>query len=424
MGTGTMSLAEMRTWMLTNPGAVWGSVVFGGMLAYSFWKQPRADDEDPANREQIRQRQVARYNRERETLQQSARDFFFDGDLLAALQLLAGQMVSLLVVIEQPDQGSITPLSRVWADNSVRQLASSTANQVGEVLPVRVDAASAEAKCLRTMFKIQNLPAVLLLTGSQNFLVPSTLSADQLSTVLSNMILKAKESQLLQDPQALAVAHQTKGEWMCTQLLLSRGSLRPSDFVADPTAAAHTSVAVAAVPAPPAQESSTEWEPPREYLQAQQQQEFEQAMRADQMKEEEQAAAKAAAQHKAEEDAERAQIEEAIALSHQVAKDAGRNHVANRLTKEPVQDETPGIATVVFSLGAKGNVTRRFRPDESLQLLHDFLWAEHEIEHCELVAMGLQLNDNTKSVRDAKLAPKTRVMVQFETDESSEEDEE
>jgi len=83
-----------------------------------------------------------------------------------------------------------------------------------------------------------------------------------------------------------------------------------------------------------------------------------------------------------------------------------------------------GVATVVFSLAKGGNISRRFRPDETLQTLHDFLFAEHAIEECLLVAMGLQLTDKTVTVLEAKLAPKTRVMVQFESESSDEEDEE
>ena len=79
---------------------------------------------------------------------------------------------------------------------------------------------------------------------------------------------------------------------------------------------------------------------------------------------------------------------------------------------------------MVFSLAKGGNISRRFRPEETLQTLHDFLFAEHAIEECLLVAMGLQLTDKTKTVLEAKLAPKTRVMVQFEAESSDEEDEE
>lgn len=55
----------------------------------------------------------------------------------------------------------------MWADSSVKQLAGPTASQLGEVLPIQVDQDSDEGKCLAKMFKLQNLPSVLLLTGGE-----------------------------------------------------------------------------------------------------------------------------------------------------------------------------------------------------------------------------------------------------------------
>merc|ERR1712166_1097442 len=402
-----LAAAEMKTWALRNPGAVWATAIFGGMFAYQVYKQicGGGSGDDTQNREEIRQRQVERHERERQQLRQSARDFFFGEDIMAALQLLAQQVVILLVVVDRPDQ--ITPLSKVWADNSVKQLAGPTSSQLGEVLPIQVDQDSDEGKCLAKMFKLLNLPAVLLLTGDQNYVMPSSLSADQLIAVISHMLLKVKEQQLMSDPQQLAVQHRDKGDWMVQQMLLARGTLQPSDFVAVPEQAQHTSVAMADIPAAPPAADSNDNELPRDYLRMQQQQEFEQALLADQSRE-----------------AEAAQIEEAIALSHQVAKEAGMNHSAANLPTEPAADEVAGVATVVFSLAKGGNISRRFRPDETLQTLHDFLFAEHAIEECLLVAMGLQLTDKTVTVLEAELAPKTRVMVQFESESSDEEDEE
>merc|ERR1712166_1289981 len=400
-----LAAAEMKTWALRNPGAVWATAIFGGMFAYQVYKQicGGGSGDDTQNREEIRQRQVERHERERQQLRQSARDFFFGEDIMAALQLLAQQMVILLVVVDRPDQ--ITPLSKVWADNSVKQLAGPTSSQLGEVLPIQVDQDSDEGKCLAKMFKLLNLPAVLLLTGDQNYVMPSSLSADQLIAVISHMLLKVKEQQLMSDPQQLAVQHRDKGDWMVQQMLLARGTLQPSDFVAVPEQVQHTSVAMADIPAAPPAADSNDNELPRDYLRMQQQQEFEQALLADQSREE-------------------LVAEEEIALSHQVAKEAGMNHSAANLPTEPAADEVAGVATVVFSLAKGGNISRRFRPDETLQTLHDFLFAEHAIEECLLVAMGLQLTDKTVTVLEAKLAPKTRVMVQFESESSDEEDEE
>jgi hypothetical protein len=415
-----LAAAEMKTWALRNPGAVWATAIFGGMFAYQVYKQicGGGSGDDTQNRDEIRQRQVERHERERQQLRQSARDFFFGEDIMAALQLLAQQLVILLVVVDRPDQ--ITPLSKVWADNSVKQLAGPTSSQLGEVLPIQVDQDSDEGKCLAKMFKLQNLPAVLLLTGDQNYVMPSSLSADQLIAVISHMLLKVKEQQLMSNPQPLAVQHRDKGDWMVQQMLLARGTLQPSDFVAVPEQAQHTSVAMADIPAAPPAADSNDNELPRDYLRMQQQQEFEQALLADQSREE----LVAAEENKAAQEAEAAQIEEAIALSHQVAKEAGMNHSAANLPTEPAADEVAGVATVVFSLAKGGNISRRFRPDETLQTLHDFLFAEHAIEECLLVAMGLQLTDKTVTVLEAKLAPKTRVMVQFESESSDEEDEE
>ena len=126
-----------------SPGAVWATAIFGGIFAYQVYKQicGGGSGDDTQNREEIRQRQVIsffdmvfvmyppqveRHERERQQLRQvrgpssppmvhsfvqSARDFFFGEDIMAALQLLAQQMVMLLVVVDRPDQ--ITPLSKV-----------------------------------------------------------------------------------------------------------------------------------------------------------------------------------------------------------------------------------------------------------------------------------------------------------------------
>lgn len=358
---------------------------------------------------------MERFERERAELEQKTRSFFFDGELTEALQLFAHQMAILLVILEDHSSNFVTPLSTVWANSTVQELVSQFPTQPADVIAVRVDPKSVDGRFLKSLFKVSTDPVVLGLGGDQNLLIPGVALTPE---IVINVILRLKEDH--QTP-AFAEQHKNKGEWLIQQLLLNRGTLSPNDFVADssvPAPALAREFIATSMTGLPSEAFDDQSPTARALLRAQQELEYEQALSADQAQE----AETTAAANKAAKEKEEAEMQEAMALSVEIAKHEHQTQKRQLLPPEPQPDEMPGLATIVFRIQGQNPMTRRFRPGETVQDLHDFLFVEKGIEECRFIVMGLgpgALDDRSLTVAAAKLAPKTQIMVSCEAESDS-----
>jgi len=142
-------LVQARMWALRNPGLVWGTAVFGAVVTYQVFKYMRKGQPPDQTQERIRRRNVERFERDRDQLEQAQANFFFEGDFTEALQLLAHQMCVLLIVVENRGNDPVTPLSKVWANATVQSLTCNSPTQPGSVVPVHVSPDSSDGRFLQ-----------------------------------------------------------------------------------------------------------------------------------------------------------------------------------------------------------------------------------------------------------------------------------
>jgi len=158
-------------------------------------------------------------------------------------------------------------------------------------------------------------------------------------------------------------------------------------------------------------------------LRSDQEREFEEALAADQevarLQESEEA-------QRAEEEAQR-DLEEAIRLSKEAEEEAQVQRKRSRIAEEP--EAGPGVAKVLFVMPAGGRVTRRFRHEDTVEVLRDFIGAQlyeegvREEFQLETQYPKATLTEGEKTVKEAGLTPSAQVLVTLAREDPGSSDE-